>query len=419
MSAAPKTGSDKLNIAILGHGTVGGGVVEVFEKSRENIRRKTGRDLSIKYILDIRDFSSLPYGDRFVKDFSVIAEDPEVGIVVECIGGLEPAYSYVKECLSRGKNVVTSNKELVAEKGAELLALAAAKNVNFLFEASVGGGIPIIRPLHQCLNAGEITGIAGILNGTTNYILTKMYRDKTTFSDALAMAQRLGYAERDPSADVLGQDACRKICILASLAFGRSVYPADVPTEGITGVTGEDVEYASGWGGAVKLIAGAERLADGRVAVGVAPMFVSGECQLAGVSDVYNGILVRGDTTGDVLFYGRGAGRLPTASSVISDVIDAAKAGGTIKTLSWRDAAEHFIVPSSSLAAKYYLRFSGVSPERAERAFPGSLRLWRKGAPEDEAALITGVLEPGALSAGLAELSEAGAAPLAKLRVFE
>jgi len=403
-----------MDIAILGHGTVGSGVVEVFEKSRENIRRKTGRELSIKYILDVRDFSSLPYGDRFVKDFSVIANDPGVGIVVECIGGLTPAYSYVRECLSRGKSVVTSNKELVAEKGAELLALAAERNVNFLFEASVGGGIPIIRPLHQCLNAGEITGVAGILNGTTNYILTKMYRDKASFADALALAQQLGYAERDPSADVLGQDACRKICILASLAFGKSVYPADVPTEGITGVTGEDVEYASGWGGAVKLIAGAERLADGRVAVGVAPMFVPGDCQLSGVSDVYNGILVRGDTTGDVLFYGRGAGKLPTASSVISDVIDAAKADGTIKTLSWKDAAAPFLVPADELPARRYVRFTGGDAG----VFAGAEKLWRPGAPGDETALITQPLTGAELLSASDALGSTGGMALAALRVF-
>ena len=223
-----------INVAVMGHGTVGSGVVEVLLKNHDSIAKKAGEEINIKYVLDLREFPDSPLHDRFVKDFSIIEKDPEVKVVVECMGGLHPAYDFVKACLLAGKSVATSNKELVAEKGAELLRIAKDKNVNFLFEASVGGGIPIIRPLNQCLAANEVYEIAGILNGTTNFILSKMIHEQMSFDDALALAQKLGYAERDPSADIEGADACRKICILASLAFGKHVYPDQVHTEGIT-----------------------------------------------------------------------------------------------------------------------------------------------------------------------------------------
>ena len=229
-------------IAVLGYGVVGSGTVEVFYKNKESLEKKAGQEMDIKYILDVRDFNDSPYKDKFVKDFNVILNDPEVTVVAEVIGGLKPSYDFVKSSLEAGKSVVTSNKELVAAKGAELLAIAKEKNVNFFFEASVGGGIPIIKPLHACLSANEIDEIAGILNGTTNFILTKMIRDGMDFEKALKIAQELGYAERNPSADVDGHDACRKICILASLAFGKHVYPESVHTEGITKITQEDVE---------------------------------------------------------------------------------------------------------------------------------------------------------------------------------
>ena len=289
-------------IAILGHGVVGSGVVEVLRTHEESITGRAKEPIRIQRILDLREFPGLPYSGLFTKDFEERLNDPEVGIVVEVMGGLEPAFSYVKACLENGKSVVTSNKELVAAKGAELLALAQKNNLNFLFEASVGGGIPIIRPISQCLAANQVTEIAGILNGTTNFILTKMIREHMAFGDALRMAQELGYAERDPSADVEGADACRKICILASLAFGSHVYPQQVHTEGITKITLEDVAYAEAWGGVIKLIGEVKALKNGRVHIQVAPMFVSRESQLSGVDDVFNGILVRGDATGDVVF---------------------------------------------------------------------------------------------------------------------
>ena len=311
-----------VEIAVMGHGVVGSGVVEVLTTHRESIARRAQEEIGIKYILDLRDFPDSPYADKFTKNFEDIVNDPEVRVVVEVMGGLRLAFEYVCRCMEAGKSVVTSNKELVAAKGAELLKIARDHNVNFLFEASVGGGIPIIRPLHQCLAANDVIEIAGILNGTTNFILTKMIRESMSFEDALALAQKLGYAERNPAADVEGHDACRKICILASLAYGKHVYPEQVHTEGITDITLADVEYAENWGGVIKLIGQVKKQTSGKLQIIVCPMFVPAESQLSSVDDVFNGILVRGDATGDVVFYGKGAGKLPTASAVVADVID-------------------------------------------------------------------------------------------------
>ncbi|MEE0930881.1 MAG: homoserine dehydrogenase, partial [Acutalibacteraceae bacterium] len=243
-----------IQVAIMGHGVVGSGVAEILLTHNNSLTKKVHQEINIKHILDLREFPDLSYADKFTKDFNDIVNDDEVKVVAEVMGGVNPAFDFVKRCLEAGKSVVTSNKELVAKKGAELLAIAKEKNVNFLFEASVGGGIPIIRPLNNCLVANDVDGIAGILNGTTNFILTKMITESMNFKDALALAQSLGYAERDPSADVEGHDACRKICILASLAFGKHVYPDNIHTEGITNISLEDVEYANQWGGVIKLI---------------------------------------------------------------------------------------------------------------------------------------------------------------------
>ncbi len=291
-----------VKIAVLGHGVVGSGVCEVVETNQSSILRRAGQPIEVKRILDLRDFD-VPYRDKLTKDFQDILQDEEISIVVETMGGTHPAYEYSVAALKRGKNVVTSNKELVAAKGAALLQLAKEHNCNYFFEASVGGGIPIIRPMHLCLAANEINEIAGILNGTTNFILTKMFKEGMDFASALSQAQELGYAERDPSADVEGWDACRKICILASLAFGRQVHPEHVYTEGITRIAPEDVEYAESWGGVIKLIARARRREeDGLVECMVSPAFVHGESQLAGIDGVYNGVLIRGNATGDVVF---------------------------------------------------------------------------------------------------------------------
>lgn len=381
-----------IKIAILGYGTVGSGTVEVFYKNKESIEQKAGQELDIKYIVDLRDFPNDKYAAKMIKDFGTVLHDEEIKVVVELIGGVNAAYQYVKESLSAGKSVVTSNKELVAKKGAELLRIAREKGVNFFFEASVGGGIPIIRPLHQCLSADKVNEIAGILNGTTNYILTKMIKEGTSFDDALAKAKELGYAEANPAADVEGDDTCRKICILASLAFGKHVYPDNIHTEGITGITLEDVAYCENYGGAIKLIGFAAR-ADERAAVMVCPAFVSENSQLSSVNDVFNAILVRGDATGDVVFYGRGAGKLPTASAVVSDIIVAAKMTDSSKSLFWEDATDDYVVPEEQMENKFYLRITTDNLPKLKadvNSLFGEVKwLYRDEKPENEVAFIT------------------------------
>ena len=378
-------------IAVLGHGVVGSGVLEVLLTHKDSIAKRAKEEIHVKRILDLREFPQLPYSGLFTKDFQEILDDPEIKIVVEVMGGLEPAFSYTKACLEKGKSVVTSNKELVAQKGAELLALAQKNNLNFLFEASVGGGIPIIRPISQCLAANEVTEIAGILNGTTNFILTKMIREGMAFADALHLAQQLGYAERDPFADVEGVDACRKICILASLAYGTHVYPDSVHTEGITAITKEDVGYASAWGGVIKLIGEAKMLENGRLHILVSPMFISRESQLANVDDVFNGILVRGDATGDVVFYGKGAGKLPTASAVVADVIDCVRhLRSNRKILYWEDAKPDYVEPWDVTPQDVFVRVTGEGDsdslfDRAQQVFPKAVRLIRRDEEPGEA----------------------------------
>ena len=397
-----------VNIAVLGHGVVGSGVVEVLDKNGANIMKKAGSEIAIKYILDLRDFPGSPHKHKFVKDFDVILKDDSIRVVVEVMGGVHPAYDFVKASLLAGKNAVTSNKEMVAAKGAELLAIAKEKNVNFLFEASVGGGIPIIRPLHQCLAANGIDEIAGILNGTTNFILTKMIKDGISFEAALKMAQELGYAEANPAADVEGHDACRKICILASLAYGSHVYPDKVPTQGITGITLEDVRYAEGENCVIKLIGRSHRTEDGKVFAMVGPAFISKDSQLAGIDDVYNGILVRGDATGDVVFYGKGAGKLPTASAVVGDVIDCVKAKGTIVSLQWADSNGDNLADSSIQPATLYVRCQGDA-QQVTKLFGDPVHLLtRKGQKAGECAFITPTRPEGELRAKLRQLESAG-----------
>lgn len=313
-----------INIAVLGYGTVGSGVVEVIDKNSASIAKKSGSKIGIKYVLDLRDFP----GDRvekiLVHDFDIILNDPEVKIVVEVMGGVEPAYTFVKKSLLAGKSVCTSNKELVAAHGPELIRIARENNINFLFEASVGGAIPVIRPINSSLTADPILEIKGILNGTTNYILTQMDVEGWEFDKALSTAQELGYAERNPEADIEGYDACRKIAILSSLAFGSNVKFEDIYTEGISKITATDIRYAKKMGCAIKLLASSS-VEDGRYFAMVAPFMVRSAHPLYSVSGVYNAIFVRGDQIGDVMFYGSGAGKLPTACAVVADVVDAAK----------------------------------------------------------------------------------------------
>ena len=341
--------------AILGHGTVGSGVAEILIKHNKHVSEKVHDDISVKYILELRDFSNLSYAAKFTKDFEKIINDNDVKIVAEVMGGISPAYDFVKRCLMSGKSVVSSNKELVAAKGAELLEIAAKNNVNFLFEASVGGGIPILRPIAQCLAANDINTITGILNGTTNYILNKMIVDGMDFATALSLAKEKGFAEKDPTADIEGHDACRKICILASLAFGKHVYPEQVKTEGISKGTLEDVSYADKFNCAIKLIARAKRLPNGKICADVSPRLVGKNNILSSVDGVFNAIVVRGDATGDVMFYGKGAGKMPTASAVVADIIDCAKHLHARKYFYWQDGESDYVVDENSKERLYVL----------------------------------------------------------------
>ena len=408
-------------IAVIGHGVVGSGVVDVLDQNREGIAHRAKEEIAVKYILDLRDFNNLPYAKKFIKDFSVIENDPEVSIVVECIGGINPAFDYIRRSLLAGKSVVTSNKELVAEKGQELLQLAKERNLNFLFEASVGGGIPIIRPLSQCMAANEVLEIAGILNGTTNFILTKMIKDKMSFDDALKLAQELGYAERDPSSDVDGHDACRKICILASLAFERHVYPNQVHTEGIRNITLQDVAYANAWGGSIKLLGTVKKCADNRLDMCVAPMLVSYDNQLSRVDDVFNAILCRGNATGDVIFYGRGAGKLPTASAVVADVIDCVKHVNARKYLYWGTGDNWLVRDPDLQQTALYIRLSGRSAYElraaVDMAYGKDLMINADGS-ENEAAFITPVMGMSDHNRILDSLREKGITVENALRVF-
>jgi len=344
-------------VAIMGYGVVGSGVANCLKQNYNHIKENSVPEgLEVRYILDLRDFPGDPFESLVIHDLDTIIDDPEVKIVVETMGGLHPAYEFVTECLKSGKSVVTSNKELVAMKGYELLLTARENNVNFMFEASVGGGIPLIRPIISCLAANEITEVAGILNGTTNFILTKMINENMPFDEALKIAQSLGYAEKDPTADVEGIDACRKICILAALCFGRHVYPDSVHTEGIRNITLKDVEYAKKWGGVIKLIASASKTDDGHITASVSPAFVRNESQLAGVNGVFNAALLRGNAVGDVVFYGQGAGSMPTASAVAADVIDCAKHTCCRKEFGWKASEEGFVIPYDDFVSPFYIR---------------------------------------------------------------
>ena len=412
-----------VQIAVMGYGVVGSGVVEVLTTHTDHIAKRAKEEIGIKYILDLREFPDSPFADKFTKSFDDIVNDPEVRVVVEVMGGLHPAFEYSMRCMEAGKSVVTSNKELVATKGAELLKVAQEKNVNFLFEASVGGGIPIIRPISQCLAANDVIEIAGILNGTTNFILTKMIHDSMDFQDALALAQKLGYAERNPAADVEGADACRKICILASLAFGRHVYPEQVHTEGITNISLADVEYAEQWGGVVKLIGRVKQMESGKLQIIVCPMFIPRESQLANVDDVFNGIMVRGDSTGDVVFYGKGAGKLPTASAVVADVIDCVKHFKARKYLFWGegspDYVEDYLDDKVSMYVRAHTDNEALALGNANHLLEKINHLTRKNAPAGEIAFVTETMPERAIVEKLKKLSELGVAIENTIRIGE
>lgn len=410
-----------VSVAIMGHGVVGSGVAEILTTHKNKLFASLGEELYIKYILDLRDFPDSPLCDRFTKSFDDIINDIDVGIVVEVMGGLHPAYDYVKACLSCGKSVVTSNKELVAAYGAELLAIAKENNTNFLFEASVGGGIPIIRPMNQCLVANNVDEIAGILNGTTNFILTKMITEGMTFEDALALAQKLGYAERNPEADVEGYDACRKICILASLAFSKHIYPDAVYTKGISDITLEDVKYAEIWGGVIKLIGKVKLVENNMCDILVAPMFIPNTSQLANIDDVFNGIMVRGDCTGDVVFYGKGAGKLPTASAVVADIVDCAKHLKNRKHLFWADSDNSSVLDYKKSVTAMYIR--AITDDRdfaynkARELFSDIHILTNPDAPKSEVAFVTEEDTFGSICEKIEKLNSLGISVKSAIRI--
>ena len=354
-------------IGIVGYGTVGSGVYEVLRTNRESIARRAGEEIAVKRIFDLREFPNDPASDLITHAYNDLIEDEEIQIIVETMGGTKPAYAFVKSALLAGKSVCTSNKELVAEYGSELIELAKERNLNFFFEASVGGGIPIIRPLNQALTADEIMEIRGILNGTTNYILTKMSREGSDYASALKEAQEMGYAERNPEADVEGFDACRKIAILTSLAYGMQVDYQDIDTEGITKITKQDMDYAKALDAAVKLI-GESRREQGKVYARVAPLLIDSSHPLYSVNDVFNAIFVKGNVLGDVMFYGRGAGKLPTASAVVADVVDAVKHRGTHVVTLW--SSKKLILGDSDEAMnRFFVRVPKNQKEKAIEAF--------------------------------------------------
>ena len=410
-------------IAVIGYGVVGSGTVELFETNKKSICEKVGRDIELGYILDLKDFPDSPFANKMTKDFTDILNDGEVEVVAELIGGLHPAYEFTKQLLEKGKSVVTSNKELVAAKGAELLKIANDNNANYLFEASVGGGIPIIRPLHKCLAGNEIEQISGILNGTTNFILTKMIKDQMSFEDALKLAQENGYAEADPTADIEGHDACRKICILGSLAYGKHIYPEMVHCSGIKNVSLVDVEYASNAGYSIKLIGSVKPNDEGKLVAIVCPMLVPKSNLLSNVNGVYNAICVTGNGVGDVVFYGQGAGKLPTASAVVGDIIDALKHQQRVLALSWDESKgdNSFMTSYKDSKTAMYIRIECDDADNFKRSlsnvFGKVIFIERENRPDNELAFITQSMVEKDIDTELTILSHS-AKIISKIRLY-
>lgn len=394
-----------VNIAVLGYGTVGSGVVEVINTNHEIINKRAGEEINIKYVLDLRDFPGDPVQQILTHDFNDILNDDEVKVVVEVMGGINPAYTFVKQCLAAGKSVATSNKELVASHGPELLAIAKENNVNFLFEASVGGGIPIIRPLNTSITADEVTEITGILNGTTNYILTKMDQEGASYDEVLKQAQELGYAERNPEADVEGGDACRKIAILTSIVHGKHLDYTKIHTEGITKISTEDFKYADALGVSIKLVGTTKKEGDTLYSF-VAPMMLDENHPLSGIHDVFNGIFVHGNVVDDIMFYGRGAGKLPTASAVVSDVVDEVKHMGKNIMASW-DAEPLPIGDFRDAVNRFFVRVSAdsITKEEVQKLFGDVTYVTAEGI-DGELAFITSAMTEGSFADAIAKIDK-------------
>lgn len=391
-----------INIAVLGYGTVGSGVVEVINTNQDSINRRAGDEIRIKYVLDLRDFPEDPVQEVLVHDYETIVNDPEVDIVVEVMGGLEPAHTFVKRALEAGKSVATSNKALVAKFGPELMDIARNKNINFLFEASCGGGIPIIRALNQSLTADQIDEVTGILNGTTNYMLTKMDMEGSRFESVLMEAQEKGYAEADPTADVEGYDACRKIAILSSLAYGKFLNYEKIHTEGITRITPEDMEYARTMGMSIKLLATSRKLSEDSYYAVVAPFLVGKNNPLYSVNDVYNGIFVHGNVLGDAMFYGSGAGKLPTASAVVADVVDEAKHLHENMPNEWNDQPLPLADPDQ-VSGRFFVRVQTTDLSLIRSVF-GTIEQIQVPKAEGETGFVTAQMTLGQYKAKAAEI---------------
>lgn len=403
-----------INVAVFGYGTVGSGVVEVIEKNKDMINKKAGEELNVKYILDLRDFPGDPHQDKVVHDVNVILDDPDVQIICETMGGVNPAYDFSKQALLKGKSVCTSNKELVANHGPELLRLAKENKCNYLFEASVGGGIPIIRPLNYSLTAEKIDGITGILNGTTNYILTKMDKEGADFEEVLKEAQEKGYAERNPEADVEGYDACRKIAILSSLMCLKNVKYEDIYTEGITKITAADFLYAKAMDKSIKLLAMSKDMGDEYFAM-VAPCMISREHPLYSVNDVFNAVFVHGNMLGDSMYYGRGAGKLPTASAVVSDVVDCARHIGKTVMCFWEDE-DVKLASIDNVSRKFFVRADKAKVDEAKvKEVFGNVEFVSVDSITDEVAFVTEVMTEKAFKEKAEELG----AVISRIRIEE
>lgn len=401
-----------VNIAVLGYGTVGSGVVEVINTNHESINKRAGQEINIKYVLDLRDFPGDPVQEVLVHDYEIIANAPEVDIVVEVMGGTEPAYTFVKRALESGKSVCTSNKALVAKHGPELMEIAKEKNINFLFEASCGGGIPIIRALNGSLTADEVDEITGILNGTTNYMMYKMATEGSDFDVVLKEAQQKGYAEADPTADVEGYDACRKIAILSSLAYGKFLNYENVYTEGITKITPEDMVYAEELGMTIKLLGTSRKLGEDTFTALVAPFLVGQKSPLYSVNDVFNAVFVHGNMLGDAMFYGSGAGKLPTASAVVGDIVDAAKHLHTNISTNW-NSTPAVLKPLDDVTGRFFVRIKKDAAEEAKKVF-GEIEVICLEQLLEECAFITAEMTQGEFKEKLTKIESQ---VLAKIRV--
>lgn len=393
-----------IQVAVLGYGTVGSGVVEVIEKNKDMVNKKSGDELNIKYILDLRDFPGDPYENKVIHDFTQIIEDEEVKIVCETMGGVGAAYNFTRQALSAGKSVCTSNKELVAAHGPELISLARENQCNYLFEASVGGGIPIIRPLNYSLTAERIVAITGILNGTTNYILSKMEKEGADFDSVLKKAQEKGYAERNPEADVEGYDACRKIAILSSLMTGKNVDYNKIYTEGITHITSQDFAYAKAMNMSIKLLALSREIGDKTLAM-VSPCLISAEHPLHMVNGVFNAVFVKGNMLGDSMYYGRGAGKLPTASAVVSDVIDCARHLGKVIMCFW-DAEDAELVSIDEVERRFFFRVKSASEEQVKALFGADTEVVKLPEYTEETGFVTPVMKEKEFAAFYEQLGD-------------